>query len=265
MPPEVVARVDDEPVTVDDLAVRLTVVRSRAPDGSLPAPGSPEDRRLQRWVVQTLVDELLLEREGRRRGFPSRRHPGEPIDDAVVVAVFEALVAHVRVDDRDVARYYAANLHRYRHPPSRTIRQVVVDDADTAAKLVTSARAIGLTRASDELARDRRPHRLERAVLRRGAVGPPLEPAVLDAEVGAVVGPLRTDAGWHVVQVDAASGERVTPLASVARDIRDDLLAAARGDAFDRWVARSRRDRVRLMPGYEHPGDPSVPDAVHRH
>lgn len=265
MPPEVVARVDGEPVTADDLAARLAVVRSRAPEGSLPAPGSPEDRRLQRWVVQTLVDELLLEREGRRRGFPSRRHPGESIDDAVVVAAFEELVAHVQVDDRDVARYYVANLQRYRHPPSRTVRQVVVGDAGTAATLAKSAREAGLTRVSHELARDPRAHRFERAVLRRGAVGPPLEPAVFDVEIGAVVGPLRTDAGWHVVQVDAASGERVTPLASVARDIRDDLLAAARGDAFDRWLARSRRDQVRLMPGYEHPGDPSLPDAVHRH
>ncbi len=45
----------------------------------------------------------------------------------------------------------------------------------------------------------------------------------------------------------------------------DELLASARMDAFSRWLARVCHERVRLAPGYEHPGDSSQPDNLHRH
>jgi len=55
------------------------------------------------------------------------------------------------------------------------------------------------------------------------------------------------------------------PFADVRDDIADELLAAARGAAFDDWLTRRRAQTVTLAPGYEHPGDPSAPDFVHRH
>lgn len=45
----------------------------------------------------------------------------------------------------------------------------------------------------------------------------------------------------------------------------DELLASARMEAFSRWLAAATHARVRLEPGYEHPGDSSQPDNRHQH
>lgn len=45
----------------------------------------------------------------------------------------------------------------------------------------------------------------------------------------------------------------------------DELLASARLEAFSRWLAAATHTRVRLSTGYEHPGDSSQPDNLHRH
>jgi zinc protease len=35
--------------------------------------------------------------------------------------------------------------------------------------------------------------------------------------------------------------------------------------AFDQWLDERRAELAALEPGWEHPGDPRLPDAVHRH
>ncbi|MCP2261923.1 [acyl-carrier-protein] S-malonyltransferase [Streptoalloteichus tenebrarius] len=47
--------------------------------------------------------------------------------------------------------------------------------------------------------------------------------------------------------------------------VRSHLLGAARRRAFVEWLDVERAHRVRLAPGYEHPGDPRQPDNTHRH
>jgi [acyl-carrier-protein] S-malonyltransferase len=52
-------------------------------------------------------------------------------------------------------------------------------------------------------------------------------------------------------------------------EVRDDLAARLGADnaerRFARWLEERCATLVRLEPGYEHPGDPRHPDAVHRH
>lgn len=60
-------------------------------------------------------------------------------------------------------------------------------------------------------------------------------------------------------------GYRIATLDEVKDEIAGELLARARGLAFDEWLERRRTALVEFAPGYEHPGDPSHPDFVHRH
>ncbi|TDD06424.1 hypothetical protein E1292_15030 [Nonomuraea deserti] len=43
------------------------------------------------------------------------------------------------------------------------------------------------------------------------------------------------------------------------------LLEAARRQAFARWLDDLRAKKVKLVPGFEHPGDPRQPDNHHKH
>ncbi|MBA2731019.1 MAG: peptidylprolyl isomerase, partial [Euzebyaceae bacterium] len=101
--------------------------------------------------------------------------------------------------------------------------------------------------------------------LRRGEVAGPLEDAVFGAAVSSVVGPLRSDFGWHVAEVVAVQPATTLPLESVRKAIQADLYAAARGRRFDSWLEQRRRRLADVVSGYAHPGDPRVPDSIHRH
>lgn len=52
---------------------------------------------------------------------------------------------------------------------------------------------------------------------------------------------------------------------AVRTDIAAHLLAAARRRQYRRWLDARCAEVVTLAPGYEHPGDASQPDNIHRH
>jgi [acyl-carrier-protein] S-malonyltransferase len=61
----------------------------------------------------------------------------------------------------------------------------------------------------------------------------------------------------------AATGRPAPELGAVERG--SSLVEAARRRAFARWLDDMRAQRVRLIPGLEHPGDPRQPDNHHKH
>jgi [acyl-carrier-protein] S-malonyltransferase len=55
------------------------------------------------------------------------------------------------------------------------------------------------------------------------------------------------------------------PYARVRARIGEELATVDRDRRFARWLDERCAALVRLEPGFEHPGDPHHPDAVHRH
>jgi [acyl-carrier-protein] S-malonyltransferase len=157
--------------------------------------------------------------------------------NALARAVFVAVTADVEVGPADVDRYYHANVDDYRLPEHRVVRHAIGGPATD------------------------RPLR----ILRRGELTGPVEDAVFGARAGEVVGPLRDPLGAHTVEVVEVHPARVRPPAEVRDEIAARLRAAARRRAFTAWLDGAAAERVRLAPGFEHPGDPAQPDNTHRH
>ncbi|HSJ47141.1 MAG TPA: peptidylprolyl isomerase [Euzebyales bacterium] len=68
----------------------------------------------------------------------------------------------------------------------------------------------------------------------RGATVPPFEKAAFNAEVGELVGPVRSDFGFHVLEV---TGRVPAPdLADVESQIRTELEAQSGGQAFNEFI-----------------------------
>ncbi|MFC4115682.1 DUF7158 domain-containing protein [Nonomuraea zeae] len=117
---------------------------------------------------------------------------------------------------------------------------------------------------------------------------------------GTIVGPVEDALGWHVAVATPAPvpEEFATPRPTrqehmphqpapalsmsgpfaVGSSVRDraaprpetgehdsPLLESARRRAFARWLDDMRAQKVRLVPGLEHPGDPRQPDNHHKH
>jgi [acyl-carrier-protein] S-malonyltransferase len=248
-----VAWVNDSPIDVSDLDGREVELRAGPVAPVLPRERTGEGRQLRRWLVQVLVAERLVADEAAARGLSAAAAPGMAAiapDRAAMLGlgsvaadlltrsplarvVFFAVTTGVAVSSAAVARCY--DPARFEVPEERVVLHALGDGP------------------------------ARRRVLRRGELTGAVEDAVFAARAGETVGPVRDPLGTHTLVVEEVRPERVRPLAEVRSEIAGWLLAAARRRAFTAWLDRGLAERVRLAPGYEHPGDPGQPDNTHRH
>lgn len=243
-----VAWVSDSAIDVSDVDDLEAGLRAGPAAGTLPRTGTREGRQLRRWLVQVLVAERLVLTEARARDITEAGAPplaalapdraalltlgsvaAELLTrNALARAVFVAVTAEVRVPSAEVERFHRANPEAYRVPERRVVRPPL-------------------------------------RTLRRGEHTGPVEDAVFAAQVGEIVGPIRDPLGEHTLEVVEVLPAQQRTLAEVAPEIEARLLSAARRRAFTAWLDSQVAARVRLTPGYEHPGDPRQPDNTHRH
>lgn len=248
-----VAWVAGSPVDMSDVDGREAALRSGPVAPTLPREHTGEGRQLRRWLVQVLVAERIVAFEAEARGLSPEDAPplAEIAPDRAAMlglgsvaadlltrnplarAVFVAVTAEVPAPAAE--RFYADNPERFRVPEERVVHH-----------------SIGAGPA-------------RRRVLRRGELTGPVEDAVFAAATGETVGPVRDPLGVHTLVVAEVRPARMRPLAEVRESVEAWLVAAARRRAFTAWLDQHMATRVRLAPGYEHPGDPNQPDNTHRH
>lgn len=248
----VVAWVGSSVVHLSDVDRREALLRAGVVAPVLPRERTGEGRQLRRWLVQVLVAERLVVDEARVRGISADGPPLSAIApdraamlglgsvaadllvrSSVARAVFVAVTADVGAPS--VERFYADNPERFWVPEERVVLHTIGDGA------------------------------ARRRVLRRGELTGPVEDAVFEAAVGDLVGPVKDPLGVHSLCVEEVRVARVRSLDEVRVEVSEWLLAGARRRAFTAWLDREMAARVRLAPGYEHPGDPGQPDNTHRH
>ncbi|MEV5412764.1 hypothetical protein AB0K60_28510 [Thermopolyspora sp. NPDC052614] len=238
----VLGLLDGKPLPRTELDRRLAALRAGPRSSALPVPGSPEDRQFVRWVAQVLLTELLCEAEAADRGLNVHDAPPVRLDQraavelgsitaaafegsAAVRAVYQAVTADVTVPDEQVAAYAAATA---RPPVTRWRLSTPDGEFDAAPGTLPKRLATALTAAS------------------------PGQTVTVDGYAVTLLG-VQTGDPHH--DDEASAG------AEAARHVLD----AARRLAFVRWLDHARARRIRLVPGLEHPGDPSQPDNHHRH
>ncbi|MEU8247087.1 hypothetical protein [Nonomuraea sp. NPDC048916] len=281
---------------------RIGELRGGPLAGALPTPGSSEDRQLARWMAQVILTEALCEDEGAARGLAPVE--GGPLDRVAAVelgsinasayngspwvrAVFEDVTAAVDVppewrrpglpDPRTTETPPAPDPRTTETRPAPVPRPTPARRAPEARRAEASSvpeRPPALARTGAGAERFAVWHGLFRDRARAAeATAGDLEPlgavtlgslpaaiarALRAAPEGALVGPVEDPLGWHVA---IARPEPVPP-----PERADDLPeGAARRRAFARWLDQQRAERIRLVPGLEHPGDPRQPDNHHKH
>jgi [acyl-carrier-protein] S-malonyltransferase len=238
----IVATVAGRPIPLSVLEAKVAEVR-RGPRGRHLPPESAglESTRVGRWLVQELVTEAVLDHEVRAAGLRGR-------SPKAMVTLVERVTAHVAVADAEVRAYYDRNGDLYTRPEVRLVRHAVVDAIEAAEAIVRSGAIEG-----------------EELEVRRGEFAGPLEDALFAARVGDVIGPVRTEHGWHVARIEAVEAASIDPLDVVRPAIQAELLAAARARAFGEWLEARRKAIAVVEPAYAHPGDPIHGLPSHRH
>ena len=150
-------------------------------------------------------------------------------------------VAGITATDQEIAAFYNANQGTYGAKDVRVISQAVVPDRNTAnaialrarggASFAAAAAPAGLSAADISVGPQTRG---EFAALAGNAVAA----AAFAAPSGAVVGPVQSDLGWHVVKIDSVRREGGKALAAARGEIAAKLTAEKRKDALTDLVTR---------------------------
>ena len=150
-------------------------------------------------------------------------------------------VAGVTATDQEIAASYNANQATYGAKEIRVISQAVVQDRNAASAIASRARGgasfvaattpAGLSAADISVGPQTRG---EFASLAGDAVAA----AAFSAQSGAIVGPIQSDLGWHVVKVDSVRREGGKPLAAASGEIAAKLTADKRKEALADLVTK---------------------------
>lgn len=255
----VLGHVAGHAVPVELLEDRLSLLYAGNRSSCLPLEGTREGRQLRRWVAQVLLTEALLDAECRHWGLapvPGALADLDPVGrvelgsvDAAALefsaearAVYLAVTAGVTADDDEVDGYLNRHPERFRRPERRVLRHVLGPDP---ARLALNDG--------------------DRLDVSRGDLPSTVDTAVFAARPGAVLAPVRSELGWHLIQVEDVRAAENPDSIRVRALVLAELAPGSRRRHYRRWVDGRRNADVRVMPGYEHPADPRQPDHLHQH
>ena len=144
-------------------------------------------------------------------------------------------VAGVAATDQEIAAYYNANQDVYGAKDIRVISQAVVPDQNVARQIAQRARSgqsfvdavkpAGLSAADVSVGPQTRQEFA-------GLAGDAVAATAFRAEAGTVVGPVRSDLGWHVIKIDSARTQPGKSLAEARAEIAATLTTEKRKEAI---------------------------------
>jgi peptidyl-prolyl cis-trans isomerase D len=160
----------------------------------------------------------------------------------------DALAAKAAADPEEVKRFYEANKSRFVQREERRASHVLLTvkpDAPEAEQKAVEARAAALAAelrkkpaSFAEVARKQSQDPGSAAqggdlgFFARGAMVKPFEDAAFGAKKDEIVGPVRSDFGWHVIRVTDVKPEKGKSLAEATPEIEAELKKGAAGRRF---------------------------------
>ena len=157
-----------------------------------------------------------------------------------VARIGPAQVAAVTATDKEIADYFAANQATFGGATRRVISQAVVQSKPAADAIVARARGASFVDAT-------KPAGFSAADI---SVGPQtreqfakltsdrVAAAAFGAASGAIVGPVQSDLGWHVIKIDAIQVDPGQSLAAVRGAIAERLTGDKRKGALADLIAK---------------------------
>ena len=150
-------------------------------------------------------------------------------------------VADVQATDKEIADYYNQNRALYTAKETRIISQAVVPDQAAAQAIANRARGgqtfaaaaapAGLSAGDISVGPQTREQFTELA-------GQQVAAAAFSAQDGAIIGPIQSEIGWHVVKIDGIRSEGGKSLDEVRSEIATKIATEKRKAAVEDLVTR---------------------------
>jgi parvulin-like peptidyl-prolyl isomerase len=293
VPEGAVAVVGDKTVTKEefDKLIEQQKASAEAQKQDFPEPGTAEYEALKATVVKGLVEQKEWELEGAAMGIKvtdqeieteldklkqqffqgdeqkyqaelaKQKLTDEDVRNELRTRIltnkiYEAVTKKVTVSDADIKAYYDKNPTQYQQPASREVRHILVKSEALAQKLHDQIQS-GADFA--ELAKKYTQDEASKAdggkfTAFEGRTVEPFDKFVFSAKTGELSDPIKTEFGWHIIEVlSAVKPATTTPLDQVKDSIKTTVLQTKQNAAMKAWIAAlpaKYADEVAYAPGY---------------
>jgi foldase protein PrsA len=293
VPDGAVAVVGDKTVTKEefDKLIEQQKKSAEAQKQDFPEPGTAEYEALKATVVKGLVEQKEWELEGEamgvevtdqeieteldklkqqyfqgdeqkysaelaKQGLTDEDVRNELRTRVLTNKIFEAVTKKVTVSDADIKAYYEKNPTQYQQPASREVRHILVKTEALAQKLHDQIQG-GADFA--KLAQKYTQDQASKAdggkfTAFKGRTVEPFDEFVFSAKAGELSDPIKTEFGWHIIEVlSAVKPASTTPLDQVKDSIKTTVLQTKQNAAMKAWIAAlpaKYGDEVAYAPGY---------------
>ena len=293
VPDGAIAVVGDKTVTKEefDALIEQQKKNAEAQKQDFPAAGTPEYEALKATLVKSLVEQKEWELEGESMGInvtdqeietqleQAKQQNGltdEQKYQAALVKlgltdaqvrdrlrtqiltnkIYEAVTKKVTVTDADIQAYYDKNATQYQQPASRDVRHILVKTEAQAQKLHDQIQAgADFATLAKKYTQDTasKPHGGKITAF-KGRTVPPFDEFVFSAKTGELSEPIKTQFGWHIIEVlSAIKPATTTPLDKVKDQIKSTVLQTKQQAALKAWMAgltAKYADDIAYAPGY---------------
>ncbi len=286
---------DDQPKEYESFEQRLAehlvaleILRQEAPGLGVSiteADVQSEVDRISRMFLSEEAFEAALEKQG----LTPEQLARSLRESLLFEEVKSAVTSEVKVTDEEAEAYYEDHKSEYVEQESRDVRHILVSpfarsdegsedgsadqrdwaEAETKAERARSEIQNGSSfvtvvekYSDDDATRDTGG---ELGAITRGLMVPAFEAVVFDLQIGEISEPVKTQYGYHVIEVTDITPERQLSFDQVKEKIESALLEAEQAEAWEEWLAAAHsRLGVEYLAGYEPKSDGRVSGRVDR-
>jgi peptidyl-prolyl cis-trans isomerase C len=179
-------------------------------------------------------------------------------DNLPVQKVQEKVAGNAEPTDEEIQKYYEQNKEaQFTTPEQRCVRHILFNkDQKQKAEDVKKQLEDGadFAKLAKEYSQD--PGSAEKGgdlgCLGKGETVPPFEEAAFGAKEGEIVGPFKTQFGYHILEVTDTKPKQTRPLSEVEPQIRSQLASEEQSKAFSKWLEEQKKQRdVKYLEGYK--------------
>jgi peptidyl-prolyl cis-trans isomerase C len=243
------AYAQEQNITVSDEEVDQEIAKIKEQVGDQ-ARSSGQDMSNQEAYEQALKQNNITEdqlREDIRENLPVQK-------------VQERVTGDAAPSDKEIQNYYEKNKEaQFTTPEQRCVRHILFNkDQKEKAEDVKQKLENGgdFAKLAKEYSQD--PGSAEKGgdlgCLGKGETVPEFEQAAFGAKQGEIVGPVKTEFGYHILKVTDVKTEQARSLQEVESQIRSQLATEKQSEAFNKWIEEQKKERdVKYLKGYEPP------------
>lgn len=149
----------------------------------------------------------------------------------------------ITVSDEEIETYYKENPEEFEDEGTVHAKHILVRDEEKCRELLAiiengEKSFEDVAKESSECPSGQRGGDL--GSFGKGQMVKEFEDAAFEAEIGAVVGPVQTQFGYHLIKVEGKEESTMETLDEVKDEIREELMRAKHSDAFSKKVAELR-------------------------